>query len=498
MGIPPRVYSRGRRFWEASWGSGGRLIHKVEAQLHNTHARIPPVPGHEYKREHKQECKESMSTAERAGNGDFIIPPFYVKILDRLWRGKGLIILGTLVCAVTAAIVSLSMSKTFEASTSLLLFPPPFKGHDDMSSLMPRTLGVPDYEILLKSDGVLRQAADIVRDAGTWEEEDLASLEKMSKLRKRMRISVEVTEKSAYRITYSPVIVLSARGSTAEQAADLANAWAQVSEDLAKELYLQGKTGLKKFIDERFDANMTELQVAAAEIRDVEIEYNDELQRQRLGEKHARLMGYEKKRTDLLMEIESTKAEIVEVRADFEEEPEYKYLWKSPPMTALFLQGTSGEPGADPTSKQMQQGYREEIINSTHMNLKHKLLEKERELSGLQEHERQLAASMEELEADLQALREEVATRKYERKMLDMQETPLRASHDLLAGKLEQAKIAESEQENLDDIKIVSRAVVPDKKIRPARTLMVLVALVFGFCCSCAGVLLQGELAALG
>lgn len=438
---------------------------------------------------------------ERAASEELtLISPKYAAILLTLLRNWRAIAAAALVCAVAAAALVMMMPVTFESEATLLLFPPPFKQTgDDMSALIPRVLSVPDYEILLHSDGTLMKAVEKVRALGTWPEDDLESLEALSELRKRMEIEIEVVEKTAYGVSHSPVIVLKAQAGTPEQARDLAQAWAEVSEELAEDLYRKGKTGLRDFIGERYDSAREELTNVNEMVRDIEIEWNDELERARMQNKHSRLLAYEEKLTDLRMQIASTRAELAEIQENFSEEPEKKVLWKSPPMTALFLRDTKAglaPPGGGAEGNE-QEGYRDEVLNQTYIYLKEKLYLKQTELQSMLEHESQLVAQMDGLDQELQALREEAAQRTFERKQVMLQETALKHSHELLAAKLEQAKIAESEQENLNDIKIVSNAVLPDKKVWPPRTLVVLAAGFFGLIAGTAAVLLRAGIASL-
>jgi uncharacterized protein involved in exopolysaccharide biosynthesis len=160
----------------------------------------------------------------------------YQDMIRALWQNRWVIVGGTVACAMVAAFVSLILPKTFESSTALILMPATIKQpNDDVSALIPRVLSVPDYEILLRSDGVLRQTAEKVQASASdaWQPEDLEALNEISELRKRMITRVEITEKTAYGIKYSPVIVLKARARTALQARDLAQTWAAVGEELA-------------------------------------------------------------------------------------------------------------------------------------------------------------------------------------------------------------------------------------------------------------------------
>lgn len=438
-------------------------------------------------------------------------------VIQTLWRGRRTIAGATILCTAVAIGISFLLPKTFESSASLLLFPSPFRvarepirvwtkeadressrEMEDISSLMPKVLSVPDYQILLHSDGTLVKAVEKVKKLGTWPQEDLDILDKISSLRKRMFIETQITEKTVNGVNYSPVIVLRAHAGTPEQARDLAAAWAQVAEDLSEEIYQKGKSGVKEFVEERFTSANTDLDRVGAEIRDFEIEWNDDLEHARMAKKHARLLANEEKLIDLAVEAETAKAEIAKLRTDLATEPEKRILWKSPPMTAVFLKEKEVQ-GASPASggTTQESGYRDEVLNDVYTDLRKNLLAKERELASKLEFQRQLQSAQDQLAAELQALREETALRAFERRRLNLQETPLMRSYDLLSTKLEQAKIAESEMKIVPDIKIVADPVLPDRKIRPMRSFIAAFAVVLGFGASACGILLKEAVAAL-
>jgi len=129
--------------------------------------------------------------------------------------------------------------------------------------------------------------------------------------------------------------------------------------------------------------------------------------------------------------------------------------------------------------------------------LRDKLISKRAELAGMREYETQLSQAIAGLVSDVQSMRENIANRSFERQMLDIQGAPLKAAYDLLAEKLEQAKIAEAEQDNLTDIKIVADAVAPDRKIAPRRSIITVAAMALALVLSASVSVARPALAAL-
>lgn len=439
---------------------------------------------------------------------DFAPSVDFLKVIPDVWAGRWLILGATLAAGVIGGVIAFAMPERYEASAGLLLMPPPFKEtKDELTSMIPKVLSVPDYEIMLKSDGVLSQAVKKVKEEAAgpkkdiWPEDDLALLDELSRVRGRMFVTTEVTEKSVTVTKYSPVIVLTARAGTPEQAAHLAQAWADVSETLAMTLYDKGKTGLTDFMRSSFEDTREMLTEVNRQIRDVEIEWNDELENARILKKHTRHLDYEEKIEDTDMKIAALSEEIASMEADLANEPEKVMLWKSPPMESVFMGqalGKKAQPGKETADGEVQFGYKEEMVNPINFELRQKLAGKRAELASAKEFNRRMREEQARLGAELQDLRREGAVRNYERRLLDIQVTPLQLAYDTLSEKLQQAKVAETEQGSLADIKIMADAVPPDRKSFPPRSLIVLASMVLAGAGALAFVVLRGLLLRAG
>ncbi|MFM1919754.1 MAG: G-rich domain on putative tyrosine kinase [Candidatus Hydrogenedentota bacterium] len=424
-------------------------------------------------------------TTPPASSRDNLLSP--VGYLRALVANVKLIIGGTALAGVAGVVAVLLMPVQFSSSATLFVSPQPFRQAAEVSALMPANLGVVDYRILFTSDGILMRAAERVGELGSWTQEELEDLQKISQLRKMMTLVAEVSQKTVSTTEYSPMITLTATADTPDHARDLVLAWAQVCEEVSRQAYEKGKSGLLNIAQEQFNSTRGELETVGGQIRDAEIEYNDELARAQLMQVHERYLDYIRKTADKTVEIETTRKEIAELEQGLLAEPERLTLFKSPPMTAVFMdkaKSKSGEP----------EGYSSEELNAVHVALKEKLVVKRSELASMEEFVRQMTTQLESLSTELQQLRAEIAEKAFERKMLNIQETPHLRSYDMLSGLLEQAKIVESERLSLGDVKIISDPVLPDRKSWPPRTLFVLLAAFSGLCVSTAAVLLRQAL----
>lgn len=426
------------------------------------------------------------------------LPPV-LRIVLALWRGRFTVFAGVAVTVFAATIVSFIIPATYESVAMLVLLPSPVKqSGSEMAELMSKGLSVADYEILLHSDGVLVQAADEIRRAGTWPQEDLEDLEKIEALRSRLTIETTVTQKSAYGSAYSPVIELHAQAGTPEQARDLAQAWAVVAEKLSSELSRRGQSGSIDFLREKFATASDELTKINSELRDFEIDFNDELEEARLKNMHERRLTYEESLIDLRMTKEGLAKEIEMLKEKLAAEDERFVLWQSAPMTAVFMEELAEGRGGRLTDEQRKSGYETEVINPLWDHLRDKLSGKEIELHGVEEHERQLIVELESVGKELSEQREMVARKQFDYKQLSLMLLPRKTSYDQLSMKLEQAKIAEEEEKRLSDIKIISEPIESDKKVRPMRSLIVIGAALVGLMLSTIAVAMKSELDRLG
>jgi uncharacterized protein involved in exopolysaccharide biosynthesis len=163
-------------------------------------------------------------------------------------------------------------------------------------------------------------------------------------------------------------------------------------------------------------------------------------------------------------------------------------------MTAVFMEELQGRgTKARLSDEDRKSGYETEVINPLWEHLRDKLSGKEIELNGVEEHIRQLEATVATLEGDLAAQREMVARKQFDYKQLSLKLAPRKTSYDQLSVKLEQAKIAEAEEEKLSDIKSIAEPIVPDRRVRPLRSLIVGAAGIAGLLIGVIGVALRSE-----
>jgi uncharacterized protein involved in exopolysaccharide biosynthesis len=156
----------------------------------------------------------------------------FLLTLDTAYRILGFVVeksyylIAVFVVATVAAFFIASQTPAkYEAEVILVLAPPPFKlGNDNISGLLPRTLTIQDYELIVKSDPVIKQ----LRERANWTDKE-GRPEKLRYIREDIRANARVIRQTATDVQFSPVLILVARGPTGEIAAQRANAWASVA-----------------------------------------------------------------------------------------------------------------------------------------------------------------------------------------------------------------------------------------------------------------------------
>jgi succinoglycan biosynthesis transport protein ExoP len=178
-------------------------------------------------------------------------------LLSRWW----LILLGTLVCAVAAAGVSLLLPNEYEASAVLLIAAPQFT-----TELNPSTLPIQTYQRIVQSKGLMEK---VLQNMKSRHAEDFSDTT-VEDLLKGCRVEVEAAGKREAEAE-SPLLLLFARHENPAYAKEMADIWVQ--EFMALNNMLQKKrTGeTDQFVSVQFQeakAKLIEAEKAVTEFRD--------------------------------------------------------------------------------------------------------------------------------------------------------------------------------------------------------------------------------------
>jgi len=418
-------------------------------------------------------------------------PPFLSAqdALRGLLAHTKLIIAGTALCVIVGAAVALVLPKRFESTAVLLHLPSPVKEAQDRDKqpvgLFPKILDVQDYRLLLKSDGVLAKVTDRLQAEAGLPENEIERLAAPSRIRAATKIEITVVQKTAYSSAYSPAITLYAYGRTPEAAQAVAQSWAEVAVDESAAFYRKGKGAQIEFLSQRLESVQAELESILAEQETNEAVYDPDVARARMTGLTQLLATLEDRLADARAEARGYGQEAQELRARMADMPPKVTLRQSPPMTAVFLEQALGEHSDTAGEQEGFQGYTTEEINPTYVEAGTFLAEADKLHLGFTEREKSLEYSVAQLREELEKEREFFAQQNRIRKRLEHEEQAVGKNYQTVTDRLTQAKIADTEQGDLGDLKIASPAVLQDEKVAPKRKLVVVVAGLLGLCVSC-------------
>lgn len=143
--------------------------------------------------------------------------------------------------------------KQYSTSTVLVISPPKFA-----SSLKPSTLTVQGYQELMRSDAVINETCRRLRLNGT--------LSVKGQLQIDQDIHVRIfTARTAEQTSLAPMLEILASGKTPEQAAAIANAWAEVFLERNRQMASESTLPTVQFVEEQYAASRDALSKARAE-----------------------------------------------------------------------------------------------------------------------------------------------------------------------------------------------------------------------------------------
>jgi len=175
--------------------------------------------------------------------------------LLKRWK---LIIIGTIVCGLVAAVYTLFMPNIFEASTILLVAPSQFK-----TELKPGTLSSGNYKRILESKGVLSDVLAKIREKYPDEFKDIT----VEGLLKNCRVEVE-TEGKGNSDSGAPLLILYARHEKPEYAKAISDLWAEEFMALENSLQKTRTEDTNRFITEQFSEARRKLGDAEQSVRE--------------------------------------------------------------------------------------------------------------------------------------------------------------------------------------------------------------------------------------
>ena len=368
----------------------------------------------------------------------------YVEVLLRHWPWM-------VGCAVLAAVVAFgvtaTMDPTYEASAVVLITEPRYQMQfeprfETVDQWQPAYKAFPE---LATSDGVLEEVV------GAYEPSPEAGIEQW-----RLKVLKGMVEASSE--GDPSLLKLTVSCGSAEDAAALANVWAEKLVERGNEIYSEGEDDAAFFQRQATQAEET-LEKAEADLISFQA-------RDRASIVGAQLNSYRQTQSDYLADqrtIAYLTQDIKGLRDQMAQQPDDQPASLADDLTTLYLQVKAFNAEAS-TPIQLQ-------VNSAESLSQQSRSEQRAFLADLVETLNAKSAAIEERLADVEprilALQEELQTIKTEEERLRRAQTLAQETYMTLSRKLEEARIAAQEENGV--LQVGSRAAVPEEPAGPSK-----------------------------
>ena len=352
----------------------------------------------------------------------------------------------------------------YDARASLLISPPAYQKQGTGSEFMPETFDIPSYARLLRGGDILQAVCDRVlkERPDLWQEVYDKDGLTPEALERNLWISTEIVAKTPQAVSYSNVLLLTARSKDPEQAEHLMSAWLEEGCEAANRFTVPGSEATVKFIREESDKARNELEKREDALVQQQTLHDIELLDAVLQVKKERITEVKNELMVINALIEEKRGELTVLEASVAKEDEIKVIRHHPSVeTVTLMEGVTGRTVTPDTTPM----WITETLNTVRLELEKEKYTAEKELR---------AAEMRKayLEEELKALEEEVPNQHAQLVSLTMQEERLqrdvetsKAYFDSLALEREKMAAIESSAEmaQASAVTVANRPVLPRK-----------------------------------
>ena len=392
-----------------------------------------------------------------------------------------------IVAAVLTAAFSLMMPNQYVAQSGLLLQPPPViprtparggpiesaSPAEQISFLMVKPLTIKDYSALLVCDELVSalraRFRELLAQAGQPDKEI-----PIESFRRKMKVETRVLSQTSSEVVYQPIMALQFEGERPEIVAEIANAWADLGIKMSADISKKGEEGLVGFLEGRFQGVSQDLDEKEKSLETLESEWDVVNTEARLKDANAAATKYDIQRIDLETEIAETQSALGQVKTDISGETEKKTLRKAPPDDAYWLLDATKQP--PDTSKVMVT----EEMSQTYLKLREQETTLQQKLAGTTKKKEELEQKVSELRAEIAQLQTKQADYKRRQSALKRDVDTYTEQYKRLAENREAARTAQ--EQTTPVLKLAYKAVMPETKTGPKRSLMVVAAALIGAC----------------
>jgi uncharacterized protein involved in exopolysaccharide biosynthesis len=387
-----------------------------------------------------------------------------IDYLRGLWKRKLLIVTGTVLFMVVAALVSLLQTRVFEASVVFLLEESKISPESVVSQINPKLFDTygKTYEGIIKNKSALNQAIEKFRldrepYGTTLKDLDNSISVKAVKNSKLLELSVEFPE---------PVM-----------ARDIANFLADKAVELNSALSAAGSAEKRDFINEEMETARQNMDRAEDEL----LKFEENAQLKTLRKKVEILLGrkgeIENGISHAEVDIAGLEESLKKIEEEFKKRDRTVKLSRKLAEDPLFQQSLAGLSESD-IKKTFNLDMEVEIKDPTYEHLEKRLVNVVADLSGIYARRGSLGKELKKNTAQLKTLQADLAGKETELKRLKRELGLAVDTYKMLTRKFEEVTLQVASRSQ--DLKIIDPAVTPDRPTRPRKVLNVLVAGILG------------------
>jgi len=406
--------------------------------------------------------------------------PNYLKII---WENWYKVAVGAVACAVAGALFTLLTPPTYQSTATLLVYPPLFKEIEEsttarrspeqmqlqLDEMMPRTFPVETYQIIAKSEGLIKEVIDALELEGALVEEISAKL--------TVEL-VQIGRRTAQRGTvYAQTILFHARAKSPKLAADLARTWADKFKARIDDL---GRTGIDEtylLIQSMWTKTKGDLDAAEKAYEKWRMGWNLDLMRLEKSSKEKSLTLLEDQLDTTEIQLADASGQVAALQQILKDEHKIEALNKAPSDDAYWIlkksASTTGENAIG-----SQDVLRTEEYNPNYTVARNLEIAAQRTVQGLQGKREKLISKVTELREEIAKLHKDIAEQETVEKQLQRDVTTFETTYQLVASKFEKGKIAKTSPTSY--IEIAGKAVEPGRPTGSRRLLKVAAATLVG------------------
>ncbi len=357
-------------------------------------------------------------------------------------------VLVTLVAGIAAAVFAMQLPTSFRARALLILAPQPFELKDEVPgsigaietqhrrvSFMKvnelEVLAMPDYELLFQSEEIVAKLRDRMRELYLERNLDPGELT-IEKVKRSLDVNTSIELTTVEEVVYQQVAELMLTSGDPVVSAELTNYWIELVIELAERMRAAGSENAVAILREQLEDSEALLDAARAKLEELDSKHNVRGLAERLARREAALTEFQIDRTRLRMDLARAQGQL-SAQADREDDSESMR-----------------------ESRAQQRMWMESEVPA-----------KQAELEALD-------AALADLEAETAELRAQVAQFERERADYELEIKNLEFHINETVISLRDAELISRDLG--PEFKIASRAVPPEEKVAPHRSLIVLVA----------------------